>query len=869
MRKTTLSEPRHNECNSGVAPPSSSQSLTATTKAETEWETSPRPWKKIKRTYTSRTNGQSFRGLADHDTDRALQESKDAVIRLPFHLKAYGAVGHDENVIVKDSQQYHPLQSAPPEATHATPKNGQVINGSLGRNCAFSTRLSNRRLIEGICKALEALLRATTCEMTDDNRGCRSLFSICLRQIPSYISEEQRLIDDDNPESDTDVASEVYTDLEAFGSTPDGGWEPLREVVRAHGVSLIREAIQEGLIELTHSRHILSLCLGLAAYDEAERVIESMIAWAKLQPLAPKGNTGFCAKLSEPGNKWDTSNRLHTTVLADEATRVIDALRYYVSQTGRYGFMYRQMAVLIGGCILPIDWISSKVMIDCWNGVIRSITHQDDHSQSAALLLQIAISMSYRRGFSNVKTNPRVHNLRLRACESNNSGPSLRSYKSGQKAETAVQSKPLRSGEASARPDDKDSALQSTLSNILLVLSAISILRPCELGPDSSHHDLLSVAILQDIALEIRQALELATLTCYANRSWSVPTKELRLPLLSAGLVSVVSRKAGTAVSPCEVLDIATLASLPSSKESVHHAGSFLSEVARCCDSAGSGDGFHFVQAIVKDLVSIAVSDAYDKPTRTFCSVIANAAAFAFSEDTGQPKHLDWALDIEGTTTRSVDDSPKAVVDRTPARALAHNKSGYKWEEGICEWIAKTPAIALEQPTAVEDVDHDSTKRESPTVMLKQALPLVSAVSPCATDRRLYRPKRRKGGRGAGCDSPEIGNTKIACGSAITSERLLFIRVSPRPQKSPRPRSLSKVDATIEFDELSTLESSFEKPIALREVPNPPSGREKKSFGRRHHNETIGIFNLDMQPTKRRRFDRENCSQDTEDELGL
>lgn len=805
----------------------------------------------------------------DHDKDQALKEERNAVIQLPSHLTTGRVVDHDKALTIEDGQRDLSAQRGASRADRSTQKNAETFHGPRILSCAISTGLSIPRLIEGICKALEALLRVTTSEKTRENGERRSLFSVCLRQIPNYIAEEQRLTDDEDPENEIDVASEVYTELEAFGSASDGGWESLREVVRAHGLSLVREAIQEGLIEFSLSHHILSLCLGLAAYDEAECVIESMIARVKSRPLQSKRNTGLCAGLSHTGNKWATSHPSHAALLTNEASRVVGALTYYVAQSGRHGFMYRQLAAMLENSILPIHWTSSKAMIECWNGVIRSITQQDDHAQSAALLLQTAVSKSYKRGVSKAKANPHVHDLRLRARDPTSLRPSLRSYKSGQTVEMIVEGRLTRSREAGAQPDDKQKALQATFFNILTVLSTVNILRSPKWGLDSDCPDLLSVALMRDMALEIRQALEIASITSYTNCIWSVPAEQLHLPLLSAGLVSVVSRSAGTDISPSEVLELAALASLPFSKELVCSAGTFLCEIARCCDEAQPGDGFRFAQLMVQDLIAIAISNSYDKSTQKFCSGIAHAAAFAFSEDTGQPKHLDWALDVEGTITRTTDDLPKVVLDKTPARAVMRNKNGYKWEDGICEWIAKTPALALQRPTAIEDGDRNSTGGEARKFTLVQEWPLRSRVSPCKTDRRLPRPKRGSGGQGAFCDVRAMENVKGGCRNSISSEELLFIRVPPRPQKVPRPQSLWKADAANDLDELSTPDVPHENPIALREIPNAPSGITKKSFARKHKDTVIGSYELGMPPTKRRCLDKETLPKDTEDELGL
>ena len=865
LRKTIRSEPRHELCKAGTAPPSPShQTLAATKKVEKEPEVSPRPWKKIKRTYSSRTNGQLSRESVVHDRYRA---HKDAVIQLPLNLTASQLVAHPKDLTVENGGQNLSAQRVPPRAARGIQKNAQSFYNSQVPSCPVMTGSSSRRLIEGICKALEALLRATTNERPRDNVGCRSLFSVCLRQIPNYIAEEQCLIDDEDPENDIDVASDVYTDLEAFSSAPAGGWESLREVVRAHGLNLVKEAIQEGLIEFSLSNPILGLCLGLKAYDEAECVIEGMIARIKSRRSLAKPNTGLCPEMSHNVNKWPSSHQTQPTVITDDAYRVATALRYYVSQSDRHGFMYRQLAIMLENRILPIHWMSSKVMIECWNDIIRAITQQDDHAQSAALLLQVAISMSYQEEVPIARGKLQAHDLRLRACQLTNGCPTLRSNKSGQKVGMAGLSQTIRSGEAGTRRDDKNNALHSTFSNVLTVLSALSILQPPESALQSSHSVLLSVTLLRDMALEIRRVLELTNVAFHINRSWSIPAEPLHLPLLSAGLVSVISRKVDTDISPGEVIDLAALASLPFSQEMVCNSGTFLCEIARCCDGANSGDGFRLVQVMVQNLLCITTSEIYEKSTRKLCSGVAHAAAFAFSEDTGQAKHLDWALDIEGTIACKMDDSPKVTLNKTPARAVMRDKSGYKWEEGICEWIAKTPALALQRASAIEDIDRAVPYGEARNLALVQASSLRPGVAQRNMNPRSPRSKRRREGGGALCDFGANRTAKRSCNNLDSPEELLFVRVSPIPQKMPRPPWLVKADIANDLDELSTPASSGRKPVALREIRNPPSG--VKILGHNYEKKIVESCELDKRPSKRRCLDTKPCLEDTNDELGL
>lgn len=110
-------------------------------------------------------------------------------------------------------------------------------------------------LYEGLYNALEALLKATDMEASDRGPRPRSLFSLCLRNVPSYIKEEEQWIasEADGTRSRSildqqDISTEVYAELESLG-TSEKGWKNLMVVARAHGIYLLKNAIAEGLLE--------------------------------------------------------------------------------------------------------------------------------------------------------------------------------------------------------------------------------------------------------------------------------------------------------------------------------------------------------------------------------------------------------------------------------------------------------------------------------------------------------------------------------------------------------------------------------------------------------------------------------------------
>ncbi|KAA8568501.1 hypothetical protein EYC84_007530 [Monilinia fructicola] len=122
------------------------------------------------------------------------------------------------------------------------------------RNSMSPTRFN---VHEGIYNGLEALLRATHPISNILKRGPRSLFSMCLATVPKYITMEEKLLSNEiervgshSAIEQRDISTEIYDDLELFGSS-GRGWIHLQSVVRAHGVQIICDAVSEGLLDLT------------------------------------------------------------------------------------------------------------------------------------------------------------------------------------------------------------------------------------------------------------------------------------------------------------------------------------------------------------------------------------------------------------------------------------------------------------------------------------------------------------------------------------------------------------------------------------------------------------------------------------------
>ena len=655
----------------------------------------------------------------------------------------------------------------------------------------------------------------------------------------------------DDPANDDDITSAVYSDLEELGCMTDAGWSPLKEVVRAHGIAMISEAVEEGIIGLNDAGQLSSLCLAAGAFEEAQTILESTV---KSQMAAA-----------------DFSNR--TGLSVHEAQMVFDSINKFALQTGRYGFHYRQTAIMLESGVLPLDWISNQCMIPCWNGAIRSITQEDEHVRSATVLLQSSLYQWYKR--AGTTPLPVVHDLRLRIRKASHR-PGLRSV-AAMRASKAPDTELNFGHIQDSKYDNAESGLCSTVSSILTVFSAISLLKNSDLSSYLNDAPAISSMIIHGLGVKVRQALELVTCDADCRHASTLVLERLRLSLMAAGMVRTTQNGFIEQHCPSAFEPFSSLAELPNSGQTFSSAGSFLCAVARCCATTRSDDVFGFIQAMVDDLKVCSRSGPSGEATRRLFGQIAIAAAFEFAESTSQPDHLNWALKVELAVSGTVIAPSQPSFEKTPARGTKQSRNGYRWEEGICEWIAKTPALMLWEPDRQGSTPspRDETA-ETALPKITQPIPLLSELTPCAMNKKVARRDNwSPNGKVDSFDSRVKANSEKD-GDRIGLEELRLAkpyRTRQRPRKhvskSIKTQRTYSGHLDDEVDELCTPESSQENAVAflgVRPFPNVPSGKKRqKDTG------PSGSYDYDQQgtgPVIDHRFEMEDIS-DIEDELGF
>ncbi|KAL9039018.1 MAG: hypothetical protein Q9214_005048 [Letrouitia sp. 1 TL-2023] len=576
---------------------------------------------------------------------------------------------------------------------------------------------------------------------------------------------------------------------------------------------MIGEAIKDSLLTFSLARQLTTMCIQQAAWDEAQHFIESLTA------------------LLGPGQRHSGQ--------ADLTSMLFKVMDEFITASGRVGFRYRQITSMLKLGRLPVDWIARHDMVDCWNTAVYSVTQEDNHSKDAGELLRLVVAIGY--GGCNQMPGREIHGLRLEIggysnidenndsdhCDSSDSSPGENSYGG------------LPNVEHHANGNSKSSA---TASSLLTVLCGIGLLRSAPSVSSPSGLQASNLTVLEYMATDAYQFLELSrhvTGVCHSlQKHWTLH------PLLANGLVQA------TACRSWEEFDRGT----PSLFEEIGHIGSitelsdngapFLCAVAECCARASCEETFDHMQELVKQVSRIATTLGNLSTGRELCDQICLAAAFEYAEASKQPKHLHWALDVEQTITGATVESARRTPHKTPTRGLRQTKTGYRWEAGICEWVAKTPAIEMLHPETRE-VRHDvARQRQSNRPPLQEgpsAAPATAELA-CQSESPVCRTKGPEVARNDGSAAPQAGRADVR-------RKLRSGKVVGKKGQGGHKLLFSHIHIHIEDmeDELSNEDMSHRKGTRhgteLREVSNigltlprgkgVPKGRQKAGPVRR------------------------------------
>ena len=688
-----------------------------------EWTPDYEPRKKLKRTYSARGGSQKSTQLEFGQGQGILIRPTQFRIQVPLV---------DQHIIqscrLLEGEQSSRAGAYFRRGVSATDREDTLeeVARPIGQAKPARTRESFRQLAKshsdqwmldcGIYTGLEALLKATAKHSPQPVTGARSLFATCLRKVPEYIAEEQRWVGEEDEDEVTDISSVIYRELESLSSGESAGWKPLREIVRAHGIAIIGGAIKDGTVRPGTARGLVISCM---EHDEADTLIDCWLS--TLRPLAKP--------VRSTDDLFETSLCMRTL--------------WDITGHDRWRFLHRRLSQLLLHGIVPVEWMCSQKMISCWNEALRSITRQDESAAEAAELIRTVISLSYQSG-----TTPRssqVHMHRLLSREGHSS------FKRQNSNSMTVQM--LSDDRRSSSKDliTQERAKMSveftgTLSKIMAILLSINAMYSEEEGALAAGRFHFVQELLLTLAVEAHQLETIAPGSAHATR--------ICLPLM-AYILSSAQRPVDALHDQLCITFLNCIGRVDSKSLEMGILASFLCAVAHCSERNGGKTEFEYIQSIVETLLQLSQHSGCNRSALRSINTLIMDAAFDFAEKTSRQEHLNWALEVEETVEMELAATNSQQQNATPARLTQRKCSGFRWEEGISEWVARTPA-----PFAVLIVRPEQSSGESSTSDDEDDKIDVSTLPSELDDlSMLSQPPRRPRGRPPGTKDVQCGHS--------------------------------------------------------------------------------------------------------------
>jgi len=498
--------------------------------------------------------------------------------------------------------------------------------------------------VEGLLKAYANLLSATAVGEKKRWKGTRSLMGACLRQVPAFISLEEYFAELDKEEEDNDderdIANEIYLELEErFELHAGQGWRPFRSIVRAHGTSLLCNAFADQILKVDTLHIVVSHCLDASAWDEAERLL-----WAYLPALKP-----ISTPVNPQADLFDQKRSIYLWLA-----------KYFVNHTGRSRFLYDVLEHMICQELLPLEWLATDCMQPLWHKLVRTFSDGDSKTlESASRFFETTILMGVGLRTDDSPKQPR---------------PSARRQ--------------------------LQEALDTTFLSLFTVLSSISLVNFHQTGSSKDPRVQRVTTALDSVVIgllkrgNVQTELDLLEpspedMITFVHRALWTMSASFLVHLGGCCLDgTMVSLNMSTFMGAMNWVALQYSSKNIGISSALATLPSFISSTARCFGKASQDDGFEQLQRFADALLSLT---GFRLPHNLWnMKRLALESCLEFAQATNNGEHIAYARRIE----RSMREKGRVVLGTAPhENESPSGAGGFRWEEGIGEWVTCTPFI--------------------------------------------------------------------------------------------------------------------------------------------------------------------------------
>ncbi|PBP22747.1 hypothetical protein BUE80_DR006423 [Diplocarpon rosae] len=360
----------------------------------------------------------------------------------------------------------------------------------------------------------------------------------------------------------------------------------------------------------------------------------------------------------------------------DTPSRPISMLWKFTEFTRCTSFQFRELSRLLSTGFLPVQWLATKAFGPIWTAAIQLLSH-DSINEDAIVFLDSALCLlSITRGTS---------------------------------------------GSANITILD---AVKNTLSSLLTILTSIVILSrgtrsKCMAdGSEVKARDDIVALLKGSLASNERSGLLDAQILLLLSNLFA-QEDFLDNDDRNAFLVNLISCGLRQQGNGCGISPAYT------------QAVDFICQIARCCGRGSSTSGFEHLEHLHLLLESLAS----EKDGSNAVQGLMVDSAFAFAQKVPDRKHLDYASTMDARfcgRRMDVDTSLQEV----PEEGGSEGVSGFRWEEGIGEWVTATPAVHVAKRKAAalksfaQESECDTPYRPPPKLRRKDKAESVPVMLP-------------------------------------------------------------------------------------------------------------------------------------------
>lgn len=642
--------------------------------------------------------------------------------------------------------------------------------------------------------------RDPDCTLGKPDRGARSLLSMVVRRLPEFIASEQEAQNELDENEDEDMCDAYFTELESFYAPHGKGWRPLREAVRAQGIFLVSTMIQKKWVTNSIACMLIEHC----RLNESDDAFESLLATF----------LSTCANYPYP-------QALKPAMSSSLSGDPIRSLRKYASASVNRSYVFDELAKLLSRGVLAPEWMATKLWTSWMTRATISFSKGDDDFSAAARLIEAVLLSA-----SDIRT---IHEPRK---PKKGGRPPKCVATCGRPTRTSSAAVAFKSDPPRPCPLLVEDALSNHVMSLMAALCGMHISRSREVREGEIARSTEAGFIIRNLSFALERALAAKPL----SHITSLTSHDLlrRGCILLSDCLLRCDNAALTGDTPYVMASTTSLEKLCETLtprlDLVKELALFLRQAFRCFGSSTDLERLYMSRE-VRRMVSMFPHLTNAPGLSGLLGRVAIEAAMQFAEGNGEPDDHLWAVEVQEAVF-ALQNGQTLGSESLNEPDEQGQRWGYRWEESIGEWIARTPAVKTSTApirwnkthvSATSDVSPSppcSTDTSSPDTDRFPASPLSLTSSPpsVATKRAfnyvdsspLHPAKRRQSTRVVVTENSK--RRRRACGPAsIRSKSPSLVPFSPdrrilrelpnrnRPTRatSARTRVASKIEVVV------------------------------------------------------------------------